>query len=72
MKDEPFYKQIECDHGWTDDLGWDRCSLGSALEDPLGCCFCGKEHCVIYEEDEDEILSMQDEERFDRSDFVDT
>ena len=45
----PFYKEIECEHGWTDELGWHICELGS------GCCiesecYCVKEDCFIYEE----------------------
>ena len=48
----PFYKQIECEHGWTDDLGWDRCTLGSACSDNTGC-YCGKEDCFIYEDEEE-------------------
>lgn len=59
---KPFYKEIECEHGWTDELKWDRCQLGSALGDDGGC-YCGKEHCLIYEENEEDIeLDMELEE----------
>lgn len=44
-----FYKEIECEHGWTDDKGWDCCDLGTSCSDG-GLSFCLKEVCPIYEE----------------------
>ena len=46
-----FYEEIECEHGWTDDLGWAICDLGSGCSIDLDC-FCTKEDCPIYEEKE--------------------
>jgi len=43
-----FYKEIECEHGWTDDLHFAHCDLGSAWD----CC--EKEDCPIYELEDDE------------------
>jgi len=47
-KKKPFYKQIECEHGWTDYLGWSWCTLGGCgnPED-----YCIKENCPINEVD---------------------
>ena len=51
-----FYEQIKCEHGWTDDLGWAICDLGSGCSYHIGLeCFCTKEDCPIYEDDNEEI-----------------
>lgn len=50
-----FYKEIQCEHGWTDDLGWGICDLGNSCS--IGfVCYCTKEVCPIYEEGEDNFV----------------
>jgi len=46
-----FYEQIHCEHGRTDELGWAICDLGSGCSIDMKC-FCTKEDCPIYEEDD--------------------
>ena len=48
-----FYEEIECDHGWTDGTGFARCDLGTSCSIDF-ICYCSKEVCPIYEEENDE------------------
>jgi hypothetical protein len=70
-----FYEEIECEHGWTDDKGFAHCDLGTScciadpvvqIDDKLQVlymeCYCDKDVCPIYEEDE--ILTQEDYDNF--------
>jgi len=48
---EPFFKQIDCESGWTDDLGFARCEMGSGCSDgPVS--YCVKKDCPLIDEEE--------------------
>jgi hypothetical protein len=53
VKEKPFYIEIECEHGWTDDLGFPCCDLGSGHSIEQGG-YCDKKDCPIYEKGDDE------------------
>lgn len=54
-----FYEKIKCEHGWTDNLGFAHCDLGSGCS--IGFkCFCTKEDCPIYEKDKSPFTKNND------------
>ena len=55
-----FYEEIECEHGWTDGLGFAHCQLGSGCSIDLES-YCVKEDCPIYEEDEDSPIDEDEQ-----------
>lgn len=52
-----FYKEIECEHGWTDELDFDHCNMGSGCGDDSGC-YCTKDDCPIFDDNEVPILNL--------------
>ena len=46
-----FYEEIECEYGYTDDKGFACCLFGSGCSFQLEC-YCVKEDCFLYEEDD--------------------
>ncbi len=55
-----WHEEMECEHGWTDNLGMAHCDLGTSCSYGL-ISYCVKEVCPIYETDdersEDDTLS---------------
>ena len=48
-KEEKFFEEIECEHGYRDHEGFARCSMGSELADDTLECYCTEEACYINE-----------------------
>ena len=58
-----FYEEIECEHGWTDELGYAHCRMGSGCSIEMES-FCTEEDCPLV----DPVESEDENERMERHD----